>query len=227
MTLKIALFHRNRPQLTTTTRMIGWWGYDVPEFEVTHFPVGRNFTAKTSRFSQYDFIIYEDGKLSGTFIKSPGGPPVCYHIVDSVLSDDHYQHRLEQARQNADILLIDQDRFSRFAFLGLPMFRFNYCANDRWFYPTEAAEKPIDVAYHVGRSSERDELGRKLVEFCKANSLTYTAGVIYNRFEYAMKFRRAKVVVNLHRNPFVRGHRMFDAMASGACYLTDPPPDIS
>ncbi len=217
--LRIALI--TRVGLDLATRLPGWWSYAVPEFTVTHYPVSKGFCLSRDDLSeQHDLIVYEDGKLFGT-ITGTASIPICYHIVDSTLSEDHYLHRLSESRQ-ADCLLIDQDQFGRFAHLGKPMIRFNYCVNDLlmrdWGEP-----KTVDVACHFSAkvSTRRKKLMEWLPGFCKGYDYTLALGSRAG-MEYSLGFNRAKVVVDLSRNPENRPHRTFDVMASRACLVTSP-----
>jgi glycosyltransferase involved in cell wall biosynthesis len=149
--------------------------------------------------------------------------------IDSTLSDTHYQERLKQGSM-ADMILVDHDKLERFKVGKKPVRRLNYCVNDHLFKPLE---KTIDVNFHCGSGArkgypggnERNELRAQLDGICKELGLSYVSGVL-GLPEYAEAMGRSKVVVNLPRTPINRPHRVFDAMAAGACLLTAPIPYI-
>jgi hypothetical protein len=220
--LRVALVHRDSPRLDGA-RSIGAWSYAVPEFMWTHFPVGKGFHLERGAFCDYDLIVYEDGKLRGTF--DGDGPPIVYMIGDSTLSEKHYQVRRQQARQ-CHLLLVDWDRLERFAELGVPVRRLSYCINDRLMRPDLAMGKDVDVGSYQSGTVERRELEDWLHVFCEASGYVFKAGT-YAGQDYAMMMARSKIVLNVHRNPQTRSHRIFDAMACRACMLTTPVPDVS
>lgn len=221
--LKVALVHRNSPR-TAEARMVGWWSYAVPEFDVTHYPVPKGFCLDRAELAkQHDVVVWEDGKSTGSFV-GRGGLPVFYHVTDSTLSTGHYQHRLNQARF-VDAVLVDWDRLARFRKLGLPVARFSYCVNDH-LMQDYGMGKDIDVGSYQGGTTERRELEAWLRDFCHANGYTFQSGV-YPGQDYPLMMTRTKVIINLNRNPQTRGHRVFDAMACRSCVLTSPLPNVS
>lgn len=219
--IKVALVHRDSRRLTDR-RMVGWWSYPVPEFEWTHYSVRKRFRLDRGDFRDYDLIVYEDGKLHGQFYGS--GSPIAYHIVDSTLSEEHYQVRLDQANQ-CDIIMVDWDDLARFKFLDKPVFRFSYCVNDKLMCDFEEV-KDIDVGSFQGSTPERKELEAWLRDWCAGHGYRFEAGV-YGGLDYAAMMNRCKVVINLNRNPATRGHRVFDAMACRSCLVTSPLPGVS
>ncbi len=223
--LRVALVHRKSTR-TLEKRMVGWWAYEVPEFEVNHFPVRPPwFTLKRSQFvGEYDLIFYEDGKAQGQIVND-ADIPVVYHVVDSTLSEEHYDLRVSQAKLNADLVVVDWDRLERFEHLGLPVRRFGYCVNDKLFYD-RGLPRIYDVGFFVGKTKERGKLGRWLKEFCGANGLSFGAGIRAGE-DYAKAMAQSKIVVNLNRNAETRSHRVFDAMACRSCVITSPLPEVS
>jgi hypothetical protein len=205
-------------------RMMGWWSYPVPEFKWEHFVKGKGFRIDKSKLKNYDAIIYEDAKIYGTFIGA--GPPVCYHVVDSVISKNHYQHRLKESRQ-ADLILVDQDKLRRFKRQDIPVRRFGYCVNDVLFHDC-GLEKTIDVCLHYRskRRPKRVEFRKQLIALCAQKGYALARGQ-RNGKEYARAFNRAKIAVDFSEWPRVRAHRSFDVMASRACLVTSPLPSIS
>lgn len=221
--LKVALIHRDSPRLMAE-RMVGWWAYPVPQFTWDHFPQLKHFGRKRSDFQGYDLIFYEDGKISGQITRD-ADIPVAYLVVDSTLSEKHYQARLAQARLNADLVLVDWDRLERFEGLGLPVRRFSYCVNDRLFYD-RCLPRQTDVGSFQGGTEDRRKLEADLREWCKQKGFIFATGVMPHE-EYALAMSRCKVVINTNRNKHTRGHRLFDALACRTCLLTNPTPDVS
>ena len=224
-TLSVALVHRNSPRLLGQ-RMIGAWSYPVAEFDWAHYAVGREFTLnKNDLAKRHDIIIYEDGKVEGRFV---GGAniPLCYVVVDSTLSQSHYKIRLSQAAQ-ADLILIDHDRLSKFRILGKPVHRFSHCVNDRLFRDYEL-DKIIDVGFYCRFKGyrPRQRLHERLADFCASRGYRYDAGTKIGE-EYARAFNRTKISVNLSRTADNRPHRIFDAMACKTCVLTSCLPSVS
>jgi len=83
------------------------------------------------------------------------------------------------------------------------------------------------VACHFSSrgTPEREDLIAWLSDYCQRKHLRFTCGALRGE-EYATAFGRAKVVVDMLRNPTTRNHRTFDVMASRACLLTNPLPDV-
>lgn len=220
--LRVALV--NRAGSVPGERTVGWWAYDVPEFAVERFVAGRGDTMDRADFRAFDLILWEDGK--STIYWTGYGPPLAYHIVDSTLSADAYEHRLKMGEQ-ADLILVDWDRLERFACLKKPVARFNHCVNDRLFRDYSEG-KTVDIAFHmaVKGNPERAELRDWLRQLCISRGWTMESGVIGGE-DYARSFSRAKVTLNMERTPTTRAHRVFDAMACRTCLLTTPEPDVS
>lgn len=219
--LKVALVHANHPRLMES-RMVGIWSYDVPEFETTHWPVEISQVLYKDDFTAYDLIFCEDSRVS---IEWRGeGCPVVYYVVDSALSDHHYNVRLHNA-QNTDLILVDWDRLDRFTQIGVPVRRLSHCVNDR-FFGKFYGEKSTDVGFFFNTTPERMALDVYLRKFCKVEGFSYQSGKRAGK-AYAKSLARCKINVNLHRHPSVRAHRVFDAMASHTCLLTDSFPRIS
>jgi hypothetical protein len=219
--LKVALI--TRPGSIPGERNVGAWAYAVPEFTWRHYEVPKGHHLNRVRFTGFDLIVWEDGKSSITW--EGKGPPIAYVVADSTLSEEHYQQRLRLGTQ-ADIILVDWDRLERFEQLGKPVRRFSYAVNDRRFKDWGEA-KTIDVAYHLHENTpERKELGDWLAGFCQERSYAFARGTRLGD-EYARAFSRARVTVDLPRNPFNRDHRLFDAMGCRTWVLTRPVPDVS
>lgn len=224
--LRVALIHRDSRRCTDK-RMVGIWSYPVPQFDVTHFTVDRDFQLDKADFaSEYDLIFYEDGKLRGTFIGAPE-IPICYYIVDSTLTEDHYRVRREQAAQ-VDLILVDHDDLQRFRWRDGPRVRrLNHCVNDKWF-KDYGLEKTVDVSFHcrTSGSDDRAKLEKWLQEFCELEGHSYECGTKYDE-EYAKAFNHSKLTVNLARTGTNRPHRVFDAMGCNTCLVTSRLPYVS
>jgi spore maturation protein CgeB len=84
----------------------------------------------------------------------------------------------------------------------------------------------VDVACHLEKTADRQTLVGQLAALAQE-----WPGVVFalNRGmpvdEYAAALGRAKIVIHLGTHPQCRSHRVFDALAAGACLLTSPLPD--
>ena len=208
--------------------MIGHWSYPVPEFTWDVYPLPRRFELDLDQFvGDYDLVFHEDTKAWGSFVGDRSRLPVVYMVRDSTLSEDHYRVRVQQAREQADLILVDWDRLERFEGLGVPVRRLSHCVNERLFRDY-GEPKIIDVAFHMACKGcpGRAELRDWLREFCAARGYSYAAGIMIGE-EYPKALSRAKIVVNLERTPDTRAHRVFDALACRTCLLTSPEPEVS
>lgn len=220
--LKVALIVKPSTSILREGRNMGWWSYDVPEFVWTHFqPVDDVVDGR--KFDGYDLIFQED---SGPLEYRNRRVPLVYHAIDSTLSDGHYQIRRRRARQ-ADLTLVDHDELRRFPGSR----RWAYCVNDRVFQPL--SPRTVDVSMHCGHGAskgapggvERDELRHYLAELAVRMGFTYRSKAL-PLGEYAESMGRSKVIVNLPRTMANRPHRVFDAMACGACLVTGRLPAV-
>lgn len=229
--IRVGLVHRDATRMVDRT--IGWWSYNVPQFDLVHLPVDRGFEILLSwaRQDDIDLLLYEDGKLWGTIIRD-AKVPVAYQVIDSNLTAPHYQLRLQQG-QMADLLLVDYDRLDRFDRLakrGIHIRRWGYCVNDQvmldWALP-----KTVDVGFYcnVKRCDTRAALLADLADWCAKHGLTFAGGPVADRWDYAKAFNRTKINVAMSRPCTWPGrmHRVFDVMACRSCLLTDPLPDVT
>lgn len=189
-----------------------------------HYPVQKGFKLQREKLAaRHDLVVWEDAKAPGEFLGG-GGLPVCLHVVDSTLSEEHYQARLRQAKQ-ADAVLVDWDRLDRFAATGKPVIRFNYCVNDR-IYREHGEMKEVDVGSYQTGTEERRAIESLVRAYCEQRGYTFHSGNP-SGVDYAVAMGRCKVVLNVNRNPRTRSHRVFDVMAVRSCLLTSPLPDVS
>jgi glycosyltransferase involved in cell wall biosynthesis len=189
----------------------------VPEFEwefVAQGPVDPGALA-----GKYDLVAYEDGSEKQAVIV--GFPSICF-IIDSTLSEAHYQIRAERAR-HVGVVLVDHDDLERFGNSGA-VYRLTYCVNDHLFRDY-GEEKTVDISFHCGSDAMRSELRRKLATFCAVNGYVYKSGILPH-IEYAHAMARSKVVANWLRTPENRPHRVFDAMACGSALITQRIPYV-
>lgn len=217
--LNVALVvkHSSQSVRERECRNMGYWSYPVPEFEWTHFD---GFDA--SALNAFDVVIQED---AGPKRYSGLRKPLVYVAIDSTLSEDHLNARLPRAG-NADLILVDHGPLEDFYQLDKPVMRWNYCVNDN-LMRDYGEPKDIDVSFHCGgrNSEERQRLRLILAEYCQENGLTFASGVLHPT-DYARSMARSKIVVNWPRHPNNRPHRVFDAMACGACLVTGPLPYV-
>jgi hypothetical protein len=222
--LRVALLHYDNPR--QFDRAVGIWSYDVPEFEVTHYGMQPFFRIRRSDFAgKHDIIIREDHRCYG-ILAHDSKIPLCYYVVDSPASDDHYQKRRQVAALGHDLILVEQDRLERFEKLKAKVYRCGYCVNDR-FYRDYGLEKTVDVSmFYRPISPERGKLDRWLKEFCTKRNYVYERGKRMGE-SYPKGFNRSKISINLGYNPNCRPHRVFDVMACRGCLVTNPLPDVS
>lgn len=221
--LHVALVHRDS-QRCREGRMVGYWSYEVPEFTWDHFSVRRGFRIDKDKLAAqgYDLIVYEDAKIRGEFV-GVADIPICYVVVDSTLSEQHYQHRRREA-QKADLVLVDWDSLCRFKFEGSHRARWSHCVNDRYF-KDYGLGKDIDIGSFQGTTPERARVDAWLADYASSRGYRFEKG-IRGWDDYAKDMSRCKVVMNVNRSPTVRSHRIFDAMACGSCLVTSPAPDV-
>lgn len=223
--LRVALVHRDSPR-ANEQRAVGWWAYDVPEFQVHHIPVRKGFVLDLSALApRHDLVVWEDCGAYGVLVNR-GALPVAYVVVDSTLGWDAYRVRYEHATQ-AGLILVDHDRLDRFDDLGVPVRRLGYAPNDR-YYRDYGEAKTVDVSMlcHPSDDGARARLMTHLARHCAARGYTFTSGKRSGE-EYPRGFNRAKVSVNLARTTTNRPHRTFDVMACRSCLLTSPWPRVS
>jgi glycosyltransferase involved in cell wall biosynthesis len=200
-----------------TRRKLGWWAYPVHGLDWTFYPtadeeiVNKDTLAKAG----HDLIVWEDWCIP--VWTGSSAIPVYAVIVDSNTSPRRRKNYIERAKQ-ADVLLIDQDRLSAFEPWGRRVYRWQYAVNEHLFSPRS---KEIDVAYHVGRTDERTVLHDPLVAYCRAQGYAFTTGGGLTIDQYANRLNSARIVVHKSTHEQCRSHRFFDALASGACLLTD------
>lgn len=223
--LNVALFVKSSPNTPKREdRVLGWWSYPTPEFAWEHFFFNNFQQVDISQFKdRFDLIVHEDSGFA-TYVGS--GPPTVYVSIDSFLTPEHRRNRLVQAGF-ADLVLVDIDELEPFKQLKKPVYRFPHAINDHLYKPLE---KDTDIVYHCSanikqdapRAMERSIMRRFLGGLCQEMGWSYRRGALAPDL-YAKSMGSARVVVNTNRNELSRNHRTFDAMACGACLLTDPP----
>lgn len=199
-------------------RNMGYWSYRVPEFKWQHFAWGSGPRYATE-LNEFDLIFQED---AGPTQLKGRKKTLVYLAIDSTLSEDHLKARLERAK-GADLILLDHDDVERFAHLGKPIRRLNYCVNDRLFKPTE--HKTVDVSFHCGSNEQRGKVKELLQDYCNKANLSFTTGPL-DVVSYAYAMARSRIVVNWPRVPENRPHRVFDTMACNSCLVTGPLPYV-
>jgi glycosyltransferase involved in cell wall biosynthesis len=203
-------------------RNMGYWSYPVPEFEWKHFLFGGRMAYVTDEMNERKIIFQED---AGPRHFKRCKRPIVYLAIDGTLSDDHLQARLERAGQ-ASMILVDHGQLENYAQFDVPVRRLNYCVNDH-LMKDYGEEKSVDVSFHCGGGGkkERRKIRSMLSTYCKKRGLVYRSGVMHP-VEYARAMARSKIVVNWPRALGNRSHRVFDAMACGACLVTGTLPDV-
>ena len=226
--IKVALVHNDNPR-AHEHRSVGIWSYEVPEFQVTHFPQQqKHFTIDTNAWvGRFDIVVQEDHKCYGTYI-NPLDMPLFYYVVDSTLSADHLANRLKQA-QLFDVIMVDWDRLENFEWLGKETWRVSHCVNDKLF-KNYGEEKTVDVGFHCmlkgPGACERRILVDQLTEFCEKRGYIFDCGN-YGGEAYARAFNREKITIQTQRNKWTRAHRTFDALSCHTCLVTDTLPHVS
>jgi len=222
MSLKVALVVKNSASTQEREcRNMGYWSYPVPEFHWQHFVFGGK-RAYANGMNDFDVVIQEDaGPWHYRHLKRPH----IFIAIDSTLSQAHLDTRLGRGKQ-ADLILVDHDRLKNFEPLGVPIRRLNYCVNDR-LMRDYGEGRDIDVSFHCAGNGqpERREVRHLLSEYCQVHDLTFGSGILPLP-EYARAMARSKIIVNWPRTPANRPHRVFDAMACGACLVTGSLPDV-
>ncbi len=215
--LRVLVIVKNGPlSFDREIRLRGFFSYPVPEF-TWDFAAQGPANAGTLN-GKYDLVAYEDGSEKQAIVS--GFPTICF-VIDSTLSEAHYQVRAQRAKQ-AGVVLVDHDDLSEFT--G-KVYRFPYCVNDHLFRGY-GEDKTIDVSFHCGSDLERAKLRRKLGAFCAINGYSYKSGILPN-VEYARSMARSKVIANWPRTLTNRPHRIFDALACGAALVTGRVPNIA
>lgn len=201
-------------------RNMGLFSYDVPEFTWRHISPGDGEFDVRKLGEYFDLIFHEDG---GNWCDYVGCKmPIVYYSIDSTLSDRHLYDRIQQGKK-ANLVLVDHDRPARFSGCR-NVLQFPHCVNDKMFRDY-GEERTVDIAFHCGRNDIRAEIRQRLDVVAKSGNYVYRSNVM-GAPEYARAMARAKIVVNWPRVPINRPHRVFDAMATGACLLTGTLPYI-
>lgn len=227
--LKIALVVKGTPAgFERERRNMGYFSYPVPEFTWRHYSLADGRVEDRGLYGDHDLIICEDVGGNAGHFSGRNGPPIVYLAIDTTLSEQHFEARIRHARR-ADLVLVDHDRLERFAKCRAVR-RLNYCVNDHVF---RQLPKGIDITFHCGSGArlgmpggrERNAIRGLLGQLSRQHGWSYRSGAVSLR-EYAENMGRSRVVVNWPRTPTNRPHRVFDAMACGACLLTGRIPSV-
>lgn len=214
-----------KPSNSTTLREgrnMGYWSYPVEQFTWKHFSLGGDY-GDGKPMNDFDIAVQED---AGPIYLKGLKKPLVFVDIDSTLSDDHHLSTRLKRAQKAALILVDQNKLDAFSELGKPVRRFNYCVNDRLFQDYKGP-RTTDVSFHCagGGLETRQKLRIELYQCCEAQGLVFTSGVL-DLPAYARAMARSKIVVNWPRVYGNRPHRVFDAMACGACVVSGPLPEI-
>ena len=229
--LRVALVVKPSPSTRLRDgRNMGYWSYAVPDlFSWRHFDFtdgGRNLTQL--RRLGFDLVFHEDGGNFGDYAGS-GALPVVYLSIDDTLSPEHLRARQQQAAR-ADLILVDHGNLAHFRHIGPPVRQFPYCVNDQLFQPRA---KETDIAFYCGTGARkgapggvaRVQIRQQLHDIAQRHGLSYRSGAL-DLPQYAAEMGAARLVVNWPRTDRNRPHRVFDALAAGACLVTGELPDV-
>ncbi len=206
-----------RKAFEETRLKLGWWSYGVRGLDWFFVAVedGQPLSRSALARQGAQAIVWEDWSYPQW--AHDANIPLFAVIVDSNTSKRRRANYLKRAGE-ADALLIDQDGLDRFMDTGKPAHRWQYAVNERVFCPRQ---KLVDVAYHVERTPARAALAEELRTWARGTALTYTDGGGRAIAQYAQLIGQARVVIHKATHPQCRSHRFFDALASGACLLSD------
>jgi len=244
--IRVLLLHRDE-WYRWLPRIDGGFAYEVPQFIVDHHVLPKAFKLRLDADLPIaengnpwpDVVWLDEGKFKSHSAILPGRPrsihnlpPVVQHVLYPTLTDSHYRTRLERAKANADLVLLDHDDLDRWRTgLGkaLPARRFAYSVNER-FYCDQGLRRDIDVGFYCvyAFNRERPALDKWLEQFCERKGWHY--GSTYGKSvgpRYARLLARTKVVVHLNRTPATRPPRIFDCGATGTALLSNPMPQVS
>ena len=232
--IRVALFHRDDWH-RGEARIDGLFSYEVPQFVVKHFPVDKGFKQDLHALRDYDVVFWDDGKYkdyAGFTPEEHTGyvPPVVMYALYPTLTRGHYTRRAERAIKNADLVLVDHDDMERWSgWLGIPARRLAYATNER-YYRDRGLVKDIDVGFYCvyAWNKERPALDAWLEGYCGAKGWKYESTHGENvGTKYAELLARTKCVVHLNRTLSTRPPRIFDAVASGCCFVGNTMPVVN
>lgn len=231
--LHVALVHR-ASWYRQEPRIDGQFAYPVPEFTWEHFNVGKEFVFNVNDLKGFDLVWWDDGKFrKPRFVPAPGvckrRIPVAYYVLYPTLAEHIYNTKLEYARRNADLVLLDHDRLKRWNGQPFVARRCAYSVNDKLYYD-RGYERDHDVGFYCiwHMAPERPALDAWLESFCKRKGWVYGSNRGHPlKMEYADRLARCKVVVHMNRTSQTRPPRIFDVSASRAALCSSPMPDVS
>jgi hypothetical protein len=230
--LRVLLVHRD--QWHRWLRIDGQFAYDVPEFRVSHWAVGKWFHFDlTAEKGHFDVVWWDEGKHKGGphFLPKCGKHPVpvAYYCLYPTLAEHIWKSRRERAEQDADLVLLEHDRIDRWDDLEIPVRRCAYSVNE-FYYRDQGLDRDIDVGFYSvwNYSPERRALHEWLEMFCAKYGYTYYTTMGKNvETEYPDLLARTKVAVHINRTPATRPPRLFDASACGCAVLASRAPAVS
>ena len=229
--LRVLLVHRDQPHRWARTD--GQFAYDVPEFVVAHRAVDKVFRLDLNELGgHYDLVWWDEGKHKhGPHFTPERGQrrvKVAYYCLYPTLSEGIYQSRVERARENVDMVLLDHDRLERWAGVGVPVRRCAYSVNE-YHYQDNADGRDIDVGFFSvwNYSPERRALNDWLASYCARHGWVYATNGGHGTEDYPQLLARSKVIVHINRTPETRPPRIFDASACGAAVLASRMPEVS
>lgn len=234
--IRILLCHRDS-WYRGEPRIDGGFAYPVPQFEVAHMVLPKVFSVSLKEIAAqgHEVVWLDEGKFKAhsAFLPHPphvtqGLPPVAQHVLYPTLTDAHYRSRMDRAKANADLVLLDHDDLVRWKD-GPPARRFAYSVNE-WFYRDRGYERDIDVGFYCvfAYNRTRPALDAWLADFCRRKGWRYES--THGRsvgIRYADLLARTKVVVHQNRTASTRPPRIFDCAAARAALLSNPMPDVS
>jgi len=232
--IRVALVHRD-DWYRGEARIDGLFSYEVPQFVVKHFPVKKGFTQDLHALRDHDVVFWDDGKYkdyAGFTPEEHTGyvPPVVMYALYPTLTNGHFQRRAARAINHADLILVDHDDMERWTWRnGIHARRLAYATNER-YYRDRGLVKDVDVGFYCvyGWNKERPALDRWMAGYCKQRGWSYksTHGESVGT-KYAELLARTKCVVHLNRTLNTRPPRIFDAAASGCCFVGSTMPVVS
>jgi len=226
--IKVALLHVKpiKDFKEGTLNRHGYFAYNVPEFRIDSYPVGRNEELSYKELDgEYDLIVEYNYKIVGA---TRGVKEVPRFYFSGNTRGGGWPSKFLRNREVSkgfDGVFVNQLSKPHWNDLGIPVISFDYCIDDRLYYDRKL-EKTIDISclmrYHPKHFGHRPRkrLMNWLEDFCNKNGYTCFVGVKKDIEEYAKTFSRSKVTINL-TYPFGLNCRVLDSMGAGTCLLSN------